>query len=442
MRIQHNILAMNSNRWLGINQLKFGQNTERLSSGYRINRAADDAAGLSISEKMRAQIRGLSRASKNIQEGISLIQTAEGALQGDHSILQRMRELSVQAANDTNTQTDRQAIQDEIDELLKEVDRIAYHTEFNNGVKPLLGASDLKSLMYRYLTEKTCTFTASNTITIDDVTYQPGDSVTVTYVRVDYEMNGRKFDYGAAYGGSICGTGSGLIDWNDKKDYPNGPNDSDEMQSVSSCYDFPNSKSCSVTIDDFNVDENGDIYFLYRVWSPSLNNYSLSASYMIAYYDPPTMPGAVGAGSKGNPYNMKARPDGNQSSLWIQTGANMAQGINLSLVDATASGIGLHSINVMSYTEANKSLGKIDGAIQKISEYRSSFGAQQNRLEHAAAVDDNTAENLQASESLIRDANMSGEIMEYAKNHILTQIGQVMLAQANQTQQGILNLLI
>ena len=428
MRVQHNMLAMNSNRWLAVNQVNFAQNMERLSSGYRINRAADDAAGLSISERMRAQIRGLTRASKNIQEGISLIQTAEGALQEDHSILQRMRELSVQAANDTNTQTDRQAIQDEIDELLKEVDRIAYHTEFNNGVKPLLGASDLKSVMYRYLTEKTYTFTASNTITVDDVTYHPGDSVTVTGVRIDYEMNGKKF---------YCGAIHGLWDWTNNPAFPNGPDAKEEMRAVVWCYDDPRlSPAYSITIDDFNVDENGDIY--YRDGWKDRN-----VIYISAYYNPATVPPAVmGAGHKGSPYNMKVRPDGNLSSLWIQTGANMAQGVNLSLVDATAAGIGLHSINVMSYTEANKSLGKIDNAIQKVSEYRSSFGAQQKRLEHAAAVDDNTAENLQASESILRDADMSGEIMKYAKNHILTQIGQGMLAQANQSRQGILNLLM
>lgn len=134
MRINNNIMAMNANRQLGINNTSLAKSLEKLSSGYRINRAGDDAAGLSISEKMRAQIRGLQMASKNAQDGISLIQTAEGALDEVHSILQRMRELAVQAANDTNEQVDRSALQDEISELIKEVDRIADKTQFNEKV--------------------------------------------------------------------------------------------------------------------------------------------------------------------------------------------------------------------------------------------------------------------------------------------------------------------
>lgn len=131
MVVQHNMSAMNANRMLGITTNSLSKSTEKLSSGYRINRAADDAAGLAISEKMRGQIRGLNKASSNAQDGISMIQTAEGALTETHSILQRMRELAVQASNDTATDDDRTQIQNEIDQLTQEVDRIANTTEFN-----------------------------------------------------------------------------------------------------------------------------------------------------------------------------------------------------------------------------------------------------------------------------------------------------------------------
>ena len=145
MIIQHNMAAANTNRQLKITGRKLAKSTEKLSSGYKINRAGDNAAGLSISEKMRSQIRGLDQASVNAQDGISLVQTAEGALNETHSILQRMRELSVQAANDTNVSADRQSIQDEIDQLTEEIDRIADQTEFNTK-KLLNGATGYMAL--------------------------------------------------------------------------------------------------------------------------------------------------------------------------------------------------------------------------------------------------------------------------------------------------------
>ncbi|MDE6760060.1 MAG: hypothetical protein K2J90_05180 [Lachnospiraceae bacterium] len=190
MKIQHNMFAVNANHQLGIEQLKYTRTVERLSSGYHVNRAADDAAVLSISEKMRAQIRGLNRATENIEDGISLIQTAEGALNETHSILKRIRELFVQAANDTNSQSDRQALQDEVDGLFKEVDRIAYHTEFNRGIKPLLGGGYNLS---KYFTNHTITFNATKQITVDGIVYNSGDKVTVSPgVIANYVSNGKQ----------------------------------------------------------------------------------------------------------------------------------------------------------------------------------------------------------------------------------------------------------
>lgn len=178
MIIQHNLLAMNTNRQLGINNKGQQKKTETLSSGYRINRASDDAAGLGISEKMREQVRGLNRASDNVEEGIFLVQTAEGALNETHSILQRMRELSVQAANDTCTTDDRAAIQNEVNQLIEEVDRIAYQTEYNKGIYPLLGGGE--EIISAQIFEKSVTIVLQQNLTYDGVNYNVGDTVTLT----------------------------------------------------------------------------------------------------------------------------------------------------------------------------------------------------------------------------------------------------------------------
>ncbi len=278
MRINHNLTAMNTNRQLGMTNNALGKTTEKLSSGYRINRAGDDAAGLAISEKMRGQIKGLNQASRNSQDGISLIQTAEGALNETHSILQRMRELSVQATNDTYTAEDRGAIGAEITQLEAEIDRIAGATEFNT-----------KTLL------------------------------------------------------------------------------------------------------------NGDLHV----------------------------------------------SDG--ESVKLQVGANSGQLVSFGINTMTASALGVNSIGQsLSGTSAVSISGKIDtinSALVKVSDQRAALGAMQNRLEHTISNLDTGAENLQASESRIRDVDMASEMVEFTKNNILLQASQSMLAQANQAPQGVLSLL-
>ena len=277
MIVQHNMTALNANRQLGVSNSSLAKSTEKLSSGYRINRAGDDAAGLSISEKMRGQIRGLDRASTNAQDGVSLIQTAEGAMNEVHSILQRMRELTVQAANDPNAADDREAISKEQAALVEEIDRIGKETEFN-GKKLLNG--------------------------------------------------------------------------------------------------------------DFKTTE-----------------------------------------------------------INLQVGANSSQKISFNIADmkATALATGLEKAGqastMGSYTKATAYLDTIDKAIKNVSDQRSNLGAVQNRLEHTIANADNTAENLQAAESRIRDVDMADEMVKYSKSSILQQAGQSMLAQANQSTQGVLSLL-
>ncbi|MDR1700390.1 MAG: flagellin [Lachnoclostridium sp.] len=266
MIVQHNMASANTNRQLGITNASLSKSTEKLSSGYRINRAADDAAGLSISEKMRSQVRGLERASANSQDGISLIQTAEGAMNEQHAILQRARELAVQAANDVNVSIDRNAISEELSALYSEFGRITEQTEFNT--QNLLSGG----------------FTGKN----------------------------------------------------------------------------------------------------------------------------------------------------------LQVGANCGQNITISIAPSSMTAI--YSL-VSSYTTATASIKSLDGNIEALSKERSKLGALQNRLEYAIRNSDNTAENLQAAESRIRDVNMASEMTKYSKDSILQQAGQAMLAQANQSTQGVLSLL-
>jgi flagellin len=273
MRINNNLMAMNTHRQLGINNNAGAKSIEKLSSGYRINRAGDDAAGLSISEKMRGQIRGLDKASRNAQDGISLIQTAEGALNETHAILQRMRELTVQAANDTNATEDREAIGAEITQLESEITRIATTTEFNT-----------KTLL------------------------------------------------------------------------------------------------------------NGDA-----------------------------------------------------SSISLQVGANSGQLVSFAIADMTDSGLSVDGTGSAVATGAASDITKlvktVNDALTTVSTERSKLGAIQNRLEHTIKNLDTSSENLQASESRIRDVDMAKEMMNFTKNNILTQAAQAMLAQANQAPQGVLQLL-
>ena len=277
MIVQHNMAALNTNRQLGVSNTNLSKATEKLSSGYRINRAGDDAAGLSISEKMRGQIRGLDQASTNAEDGVSLIQTAEGALNEIHSVLQRMRELTVQAANDTNVTADRDAIASEQSQLQQEITRIASQTEFNT-MKLLNG------------------------------------------------------NFGTAEGGK-------------------GKN--------------------------------------------------------------------------------------------LQVGANANQSINVTITNVSATGLSVNDVGtkMTSYTNATAYITTIDKAITTVSSQRSNLGAIQNRLEHTIANADNTSENLQSAESRIRDVDMADEMVTYSKNNIVQQAAQSMLAQANQSTQGVLSLL-
>jgi flagellin len=269
MVVQHNMTAQNANRQLGVTTSAQAKSTEKLSSGYKINRAADDAAGLTISEKMRSQIRGLTQASSNAQDGISAVQTAEGALNEVEDMLQRMNELAVKAKNDTNMSQDRNAIQAEVDALKTEIDRVQSATQFNN----------------------------QNLLT------------------------------------------------------------------------------------------------------------------------------------------------GDFTSKSLQVGANSSNTITISISNMNASSIGVGGLKMSSSSAAGAAIDSIKNAIASVSKQRSDLGAVQNRLEHTIKNLDNVVENTTAAESNIRDTDMASAMVEYSKNNILAQAGQSMLAQANQSNQGVLSLL-
>lgn len=442
MIVQHNISAMNANRQLGITNGNLSKSTEKLSSGYRINRAADDAAGLAISEKMRGQIRGLNQASSNAEDGISLIQTAEGALQESQNILQRMRELAVQAATGTTTDDDKAQIQEEINSLTQEVDRIATTSEFNT--KKLLDGSQKGSNSYRAGTAKSeGTFKNSNVAVVAMDTSASSLTGKNDVIRIEFQ---RDISAGTAGGTKIdIGTLSAAKTNN----------------AIKATITTLNGISASVEI---HIDANGDATvtidnaaFDKRVISAGTQatetmTFKISGAKNI-------MAGDVVTISLGRMEETKAAEVGKES-LRLQVGANAGQEIELSIGSMKAKDLGIiqtsSSVNAATSTGANM-MGKAldvtnqanaslaieayDKALTKVSTERARMGAVQNRLEHTISNLDTSEENLQAAESRIRDVDMAEEMTTYSKSNILMQAGQSMLAQANQSNQGVLSLL-
>ncbi|AKL93775.1 flagellin protein FliC [Clostridium aceticum] len=381
MRINNNLMAMNTHRQLGISNNMGSKSMEKLSSGFRINRAGDDAAGLAISEKMRGQIRGLNQASRNAQDSISLIQTAEGALTETHAILQRMRELAVQSSNDTNTEVDRGEIQKEINQLTSEIDRIANTTEFNtqkllNGDKAGLRDAATGTVTVQSNTSATVTATAASTGALDT-----SGTIIITRTASGATNLGDDFDLGDpaelsialnAAGDTLTGFGSDLT---------------------------------LAGLADMQVGESITI--------------------------------SIKAADAGN-------TDATQA-LTMQIGANSGQTMLIGIDDMRAEALGLRNsgeaLDITDSQKATAAITTINNALERVSAERSKLGAYQNRLEHTIKNLDTSSENLQASESRIRDVDMAKEMMEFTKNNILQQAAQAMLAQANQAPQGVLQLL-
>ena len=465
MVVQHNMQAMNANRMLNITTGAQSKSTEKLSSGYRINRAADDAAGLTISEKMRKQIRGLDQASTNAQDGVSSVQTAEGALTEVHSMLQRMNELAVQAANGTNSkESDRQAIQDEIDQLTTEIDRVAETTKFNE-IYLLKGDNASTKNVYMKghdaglkgaLTDsaKSATFVmdtlkAGDKYKIAGKEYTIGSSKTEittainAFATADNEItiDGISYIYKDANGGKAAG-------WYKDGDQTNGTAIvvADTVKGGSKA--SVNGKDYTAMTDqDANDIDDDDSSVITAAEAKKKIKAELLAANSIGTVngDATVSDGADAAGkttytiTKG--YATVA--DTLSFNLHVGADADMTNKITVDIDVMNSANLGVKGLNVTDATgtAATYAVDAISDAIAKVSSQRSALGAVQNRLEHTIDNLDNIVENTTTAESRIRDTDMAEEMVEYSKNNILAQAGQSMLAQANQSTQGVLSLL-
>ena len=388
MVVQHNLTAMNSNRMLGITTKSQAKSTEKLSSGYKINRAADDAAGLSISEKMRKQIRGLTQASSNAQDGISAVQTAEGALNEVQDMLQRMNELAVKSANGTNSATDRSYIQDEITQLTTEIDRVSETTKFND--------------MYLLKGD------ASTTKTVDF--YKSGYSVkagTKLYLAgSNDELTGAALANAIAKGEKIhtATKDDGQTDANIAKK-------GSDYAYVTKMYDDTGKELSAAEAKAAG----GDVF--------ADKEHKFAVETKANYLRNETVNGDL-------TFNLHVGSDSESTNK-----------IGVSIGSMSAAGIGVSGLTVATEDDATVAVDTIAAAIQKVSTQRSALGAVQNRLEHTINNLDNVVENTTSAESAIRDTDMATEMVKYSNNNILAQAGQAMLAQSNQSNQGVLSLL-
>ena len=565
MVVQHNLTAMNSNRMLGLTTASQAKSTEKLSSGYKINRAADDAAGLSISEKMRKQIRGLTQASANAQDGISAVQTAEGALTEVHDMLQRMNELAVKASNGTMSEDDRSYVQNEIDQLVTEIDRVSETTKFNETYL-LKGAGDksatvkadatigttsseatvtaAKGNIYSGTiasglasgTEDTATITykdAEGNTRTKDVTFKAGANAEATAknlakaieddkdlgkifnasadkagkLSVESKLNGNKTDdtknavtgiafksvdgalntaitgatTEAATGESVTftlsdATGANqLVDGNsitiDGKTYTydsNKASTTDDANTFKSLEDlqtllgddytvsisakqtitktsYADDNSITGTAKETEEESLTEATDLGAVTTGDFNNLTAAVDNRNADTEE-TIVTAIGNKEITLSISRKAAVETSDAlTLSLQVGADSTQEnkISVDIESMSAKSLGIDGLKVdgTNSTNADNAIDTIAEAIQKVSTQRSALGAVQNRLEHTINNLDNVVENTTSAESQIRDTDMATEMVKYSNNNILAQAGQAMLAQANQSNQGVLSLL-
>ena len=494
MIVQHNITAMNANRMLGMTTGSLSKSTEKLSSGYRINRAADDAAGLTISEKMRKQIRGLDQASTNAEDGVSAVQTAEGALTEVHSMLQRMNELAVQASNGTNSQSDRQAIQDEISQLTTEIDRVAETTKFNETylLKGDDGTKKLNLKAHDAGLKGTLTDNGDGTATFVMDELNAGDKVTIG--GKEYTIGGEADDVTALLTkANITGTAGDKLTINgteftyyDKKDavttkgsesdgwaagwYASAPTDTalsgkytdlDAIKALKGVTIKAGANSVT-TIDDTATNgatANDGIDATNTSVITRKKAYELAAKELLAANQIGDTEGNAKVGKEGDVDAAVDLTNGTGTfeikvgqtkvaeklsfNLHVGSDADMTNKINVDIETMNSSYLGVKGLNVAddSGKAATYAIDAIADAVAKVSEQRSALGAVQNRLEHTIDNLDNVVENTTSAESRIRDTDMAEEMVNYSKNSILQQAGQSMLAQANQANQGVLSLL-
>ena len=475
MVVQHNLTAMNSNRMLGVTTKTQAKSTEKLSSGYKINRAADDAAGLSISEKMRKQIRGLTQASSNAQDGISTVQTAEGALNEVQDMLQRMNELAVKSANGTNSADDRSYIQNEIDQLVTEIDRVSTTTKFNEtyllqgNARGTVSATPADQTVTSKLADVGLNAAAGSELVAGDVVLG----------KVTAEVKDNK-------GGALIGdlSGSVLNALNDAKageititqkqdagknldqyEVKGGTNGTDVVATLTQAQ----LKTMGVNITAGTGANAGEMKIQLK-WNQTEQKDLQAGLSIDAAADKVTADKLQASGLKvgdevkvtikaekeaatGNTvtklkaYDNAYVPDALNVSLHVGADSSADNKIEMSIESMSAKSLGLVNedgkllVDGKDSTNADKAIDTIAQAIQKVSTQRSALGAVQNRLEHTVNNLDNVVENTTSAESQIRDTDMATEMVKYSNNNILSQAGQAMLAQANQSNQGVLSLL-
>ena len=480
MVVQHNLTAMNSNRMLGITTSAQAKATEKLSSGYKINRAADDAAGLAISEKMRKQIRGLTQASANAQDGISAVQTAEGALTEVHDMLQRMNELAVKAANGTMSQSDRKAVQSEIDQLVTEIDRVSTTTKFNETY--LLKGSNAGEAGKLTYTVATTNLATSFTIANNAMQTAGGDIVNKSTGDINIRLT--KYEASentSATAGKITTTGTiydsealnSIVNSTNYTGYQvtivNSAGNAVTYHTVLSTFDKTAAKGtgCASVSDvvgalnafgglktdgtkklDKDVTDKA-FASLDEMMAAIRSDFGNDIRAISSYESNKDLKGASilqGTHTMETVLKVETFADLNSAvdlSLHVGADSTSDNKISMNIAMMSARGLGVNGLKVDgdSSENADSAINTIADALQKVSNQRASLGAIQNRLEHTIANLDNIVENTQAAESAVRDTDMATQMVTYSNNQILAQAGQAMLAQSNQANQGVLSLL-
>ena len=480
MVVQHNMQVANANRMLNVTTSAQSKSTEKLSSGYRINRAADDAAGLTISEKMRKQIKGLDRASTNAEDGVSAVQTAEGALTEVHSMLQRMNELATQSANGTNSNIDRKAIQDEIDQLTTEIDRVSETTKFNETYLLKGNGADKAHNVNAHdagidgvtLTDK------GDTVDVTLKTLNAGDKVSIA--GKNYTIGATADDGKAAFkeglGHDTPGAGdTATLNGVEYKYYnaitANGGNKGTDAGWYSVDPSTLDNANSAVTAEketnafyaegattkvgnqsftvmkgaDDGIDDNDSSIITakkaYQLETAEILKASNIGTDTVATADKNT----AGLADATNKFTLtKGKVNYNDAlsfNLHVGADADMTNKITVNIDSMNSAGLGIKGIKADTEQDATYAIDAIADAISTVSSQRSALGAVQNRLEHTINNLDNVVENTTSAESRIRDTDMAEEMVNYSKNNILAQAGQSMLAQANQSNQGVLSLL-
>ncbi len=450
MIVKHNLTAMNSNRMLGLTTTSQAKATEKLSSGYKINRAADDAAGLAISEKMRKQIRGLTQASLNAQDGISAVQTADGALNEVHDMVQRLTELAVKSANGTLSESDRDAVQNEVDQLIAEIDRVSTTTKFNetyllrgsnNSVSGSLSYSKAASSLTINLQFNQPAGNAGfippqpETGTARLVFNQPSiGGTTLAADPTSGKYKGIKLNGSAQTNTQISG-----------REITVGSTTYVLIESTSAKNPAADKASASAVVKAINdaKDPMGNgtkikaFTSMDSLISAIRRQYGSELKSVTSYYDEVLKTIAL---------KTEAFADLNDAidlSLHVGTDSSNDNKIYMNISQLSARGLGLNGLKVNGDDPdaATEAIDIISDALQKVSNQRASLGAIQNRLEHTIANLDNVVENTTSAEASIRDTDMATQMVEYSNNQILAQAGQAMLAQANQATSGVLSLL-